>query len=135
MSIFKDFSAGPFFRFVVELSTWVWLFLIGLWYIAIIDMLMVALLNYPGDKRPEGEGVIGLAVPGKVRVLVEVITAIFGLLAAVLALGIYGGFLQLFLTMAYMRYDTSRLSWLWGWQTYPPEYVTNMHNLRGKKSN
>ena len=141
MSFLASDSVGPFFRFVMELTTWIWLVitifqsLTAVAQYTAIGLLLfsvgsLSLLNYPGDKRPVEEGVIGMAIPGKVRVLLEIFTGLLGLFFSLILLGLLGVVLQFVIFFMYLRFDTERISWLWGWQTYPPEYVTKMHQMR-----
>lgn len=129
MSFFASDSVAPFFRFVMELTSWIWM-LLTFWFFAIPSIISLAFLNVPGDKQPKEDGVTGFAIPGKLRVILEVGTATLGLLISVIYFPIPVPILQLLITIAYLRTDSPRLSWLWGWSTYPPEYVTQLHKMK-----
>ena len=60
----------PLVRFIVELTSWIWLLLAAIFvcygfaYLLALSMLSLALLNTPGDKRSVDSKNLGLSVPG-----------------------------------------------------------------------
>lgn len=71
----------------------------------------MALLNYPGDKRPQGEKVTGFEVPGILRIFIEINSAILGLLAAFEIFLTVGLMFQIMITLFSFYLDYDR--WLW----------------------
>jgi len=133
-NILYEQAAAPFFRFIMELTTWIWLIFTNLYLLA-FSILSLAFLNFPGDKKPAKEGVIGLAIPGKLRVILEILTALLGFPAAYFFLGTIGFLLQVLIVLLYIKLDLPRLKWMWGIEKTPPEYVTQLHKERERRKN
>ncbi len=84
---------APILRFLVELTTWVWLLLIELglaveserillptWVFLLmlaLSLIMLSQLNFPSDKKPHGKMVSGIA-----RISVEIFSSILGIFGA-----------------------------------------------------
>jgi len=132
---------APIMRFFVELTTWIWLLLIGLglviesesqiipaWVFLLLLVLSVVLLsqlNFPGDKKPHGK-----MVKGEVRILIEVFSALLGIFGAWILFDILGVFLQTGLTLLSFYLDLDRWKWFLGKNEEPPEYVIALgHNI------
>ena len=127
----------PALRFIVELATWVWLIFAGFrytifWVLLPISVGSLALLNFPGDKKPKSQRVTGIAVKGWIRVLIEISSAILGISAAFIATipfyyGIVSGIPQLIVTIILFLLDGRRLLWMLGRRPEPPLYVKVAH--------
>jgi len=136
---------APFFRFLVELTTWAWLLILGLrtFDINIIDsdvetrisvaswiylilfllsLITLSQLNFPGDKRNQG-----ILVPGWTRIGVEIGSGLLGIFAAWALFGTFVGVLQTFLTLIAFFFDRERWKWFLGYRQEPPEYVKAIH--------
>ena len=130
---------APIMRFLVELSTWLWLLLVGLglavdtgrqilpsWFFLILLVLSLALLsqlNFPGDKKPHGK-----MVGGEVRISVEIFSALLGIFGAWTLFGTSGIFFQLILTLFSFYFDRDRWKWFLGMNTEPPDFVIALGN-------
>ncbi|MHA2032080.1 MAG: hypothetical protein ACW99Q_22135 [Candidatus Kariarchaeaceae archaeon] len=136
---------APFFRFLVELTTWVWFLILGLrtfdinilssdvesrisiapWtYLILLLISLIALsqLNFPGDKRNHG-----ILVPGWTRIGVEIGSGLLGIFGAWALFGLFVGVLQTFLTLIAFFFDRERWKWFLGHRQEPPEYVKAIH--------
>jgi hypothetical protein len=111
----------PLFRFIVELTTWVWLFLAGFWYLTIASALALGIFNFPGDKKIEA-----IAVPGWFRIAVEIISGSVGVFAAWLLFGNLA-ILQLILVISAFLLDRERWQWMLGRREIAPDYVKIIH--------
>ncbi|MCH8907108.1 MAG: hypothetical protein IH840_08465 [Candidatus Heimdallarchaeota archaeon] len=128
MALKKTVFGPPIFRLLTEVTTWVWLFL-TIWPLAFLAMASVALLNFPGDKKPAEMGVIGKAVPGWVRIFVEISSGMLGIFVAWLLFDAFGFNIQVGLTSFSFYLDRHRWRWMLGRLETPPNYVTATHKL------
>ncbi|MHA2031305.1 MAG: hypothetical protein ACW99Q_18155, partial [Candidatus Kariarchaeaceae archaeon] len=78
------------------------------------------------DKRPIDEKGIGLAVPGIIRILVEIGSAALGLFAAFEFFSIPGLLFQLSITIISFYLDFERWLWMIG-KNEIPNYVTYVY--------
>ena len=125
---------APIVRFFLELTTWIWLLLIGLglavgsnrqilpaWVfllLLVISLVLLSQFNFPGDKKPHGK-----MVRGEVRILVEVSSSILGIIGVWILFGTFGSFFQLILTIYSFYLDRDRWKWFLGKNKEPPIYV------------
>ena len=125
---------APIMRFLVELSTWLWLLLVGLglavdtgrqilpsWFFLILLVLSLAFLsqlNFPGDKKPHGK-----MVGGEVRISVEIFSALLGIFSAWFLFGVSGVSIQLIFTLFSFYLDLDRWKWFLGRKENPPDHV------------
>ncbi|MHA2503145.1 MAG: hypothetical protein ACXAE3_09760 [Candidatus Kariarchaeaceae archaeon] len=122
-----DYKVPAGLRFIMELFSWIWMVIAQGWIILIISVLSLALLNVPGDKKPVSERVIGIPVPGLLRIFVELGTAIIGVLTAFWLVGWFPGLLQLGIVAMYLKTDGERLKWFAGLRSDIPEYMLELH--------
>ena len=125
---------APIMRFFVELTTWIWLLMIGVglandserqilpgWVfllLLVISMFLLSQLNYPGDKKPHGK-----MVKGEIRIMVEVFSSLLGILGAWILFGNFGVLLQAVLTLTSFYLDLERWKWFLGRNELPPDIV------------
>lgn len=137
---------APVMRFVVELTTWIWLLLIGIqvvdaqgllgfesWVFLILLVLSLFLLsqfNFPGDKKPHGKMVTGWQ-----RITVEVFSASLGVIAAWVIFGMISVFFQTGISFFSFYLDRERWKWFLGFREDPPDYVLALGNYPPKNSN
>jgi hypothetical protein len=116
----------------MELTSWFWMLLYN-WNILVVDIALLALLNVPGDKERLDARTKGIAVPGRLRFLIEVGTALLGIYVVYdlsysqsrfSELFVY---LQVILVLLYLLFDLPRLKWLLRQDDQPPEYVVQLH--------
>ncbi|MCE7736456.1 MAG: hypothetical protein GPJ54_16365 [Candidatus Heimdallarchaeota archaeon] len=120
----------PLMRFIVELTTWLWLLLFN-FILLVLSVISLALLNYPGDKRPQDTKGIGVNVPGILRIFVEINSAILGIIAAFEILSVIGLVFQVTITLFSFYLDYDR--WLWMVGRKPmPNYVSYVHKKAKK---
>ncbi|MHA1975448.1 MAG: hypothetical protein ACW98F_08105 [Candidatus Hodarchaeales archaeon] len=116
---------APVMRFVVELTTWTWLILLGIqvvddsermifdsWIFLILLLLSLFLLsqmNFPGDKKPHGKMVTGWQ-----RILVEIFSASLGIFAAWVIFGPLGVMFQTGISILSFFLDRERWKWFLG---------------------
>ena len=136
---------APLMRFVIELTTWIWLLLIGLaffsidiikpkenligepWFYLIILILSIFLLsqfNFPGDKKPHGK-----TVSGEIRIIIEIFSASLGVFAAWILFGLIGVMFQSLLSLIAFYLDRDRWRWMLGQLSIPPDYVLALGNF------
>ncbi len=115
----------PAFRFITELTTWIWL-LIYKWPLIFLSIPLLSMLNYPGDKKPAEQGVIGLAVSGWIRISVEVFSAILGIIAAFMVFNMIGLIFQTIITIFSFFLDKDRWLWMFGKKDIP-NFVTYVY--------
>ena len=132
---------APIMRFLVELSTWIWLLMISLglaidssrhtlpdWLFFLLLLLslgMLSQLNFPGDKKPHGK-----SVRGEVRIFVEIFSSLLGIIGAWILFDNLGAFLQLLLTLFSFYLDLDRWKWFLGRNEVPPDYVIALGNYQ-----
>jgi hypothetical protein len=130
---------APIMRFLVELTTWIWLLMISLglaidssrhalpnWFFFLLLLLslgMLSQLNFPSDKKPHGK-----MVRGEIRIFVEIFSSILGIFGAWILFDNLGGFLQLVLTLISFYLDLDRWKWFLGRNEVPPDYVIALGN-------
>ncbi|MHA2224711.1 MAG: hypothetical protein ACXAC8_05880 [Candidatus Hodarchaeales archaeon] len=135
---------APVMRFAVELTTWIWLLLIGIqvvdtqerlvfdsWVFLVLFVLSIFLLsqlNFPGDKKPHGKMVTGWQ-----RITVEVFSSSLGMFAAWVIFGMIGVFFQIGISFFSFYLDRERWKWFLGFREEPPEYVLALGNYYHKK--
>ena len=123
---------APIMRFLVELTTWIWLLMSSLgltiiqvpypvWFfpfLLAISIVMLSQLNFPGDKKAHGK-----MVSGKVRIFVEIFSAFLGLISARIVFDLLGLYLQLILSLISFYLDRDRWKWFLERNEGPPDYV------------
>jgi hypothetical protein len=125
---------APIMRFFVELTTWIWLLMIGVglaidserqilpaWVfllLLVISMFLLSQLNFPGDKKPHGK-----MVKGEIRIIVEVFSSLLGILGAWILFDNFGVLLQTVFTLTSFYLDLDRWKWFLGRNELPPSYV------------
>jgi hypothetical protein len=135
----NSIHAAPIMRFLVELTTWVWLLLISLglaidstrhtlpnWFfflLLLLSLVLLSQLNFPGDKKPHGK-----MVRGEIRIFVEIFSAILGIFGAWILFNSLGVVLQLALTLLSFYLDLDRWKWFLGKNEVPPNYVIALGN-------
>ena len=120
----------PLMRFVVELTTWIWLLFFN-FLLLILSLISLALLNYPGDKRPQADKVTGFEIPGGLRIFVEINSAIMGIIAAFEIFSILGLTFQIAITLFSFYLDYDRWGWMLGRKSMP-NYVSYVHKKSKK---
>ena len=120
----------PTLRFLLELTTWIWLLLAGFWYLTLLSIFALSIFNAKDDKKFEG-----IQVPGYFRVLIELLSALLGIIGAYLYFHLLLiGFLQCILVLFTLVLDKDRLKWLLGIDAYPPLYVRPYYEKLYQKS-
>lgn len=121
----------PIFRFILELVTWGMVIYASFqnfwWVFGLLSIPALAILNYPGDKRPAEQQSPGIMVPGAVRVFVEISSGILGILVTWITLGSFFGIMMIVLAIITFALDFQRFMWMLDILTDPPEYVTAIH--------
>ncbi len=134
-------APAPVFRFVVELTTWTWLLVLGIvtfninpfnidfnsrmgvesWIFLLLLVISLSLLsqfNFPGDKKEHG-----ILVPGWIRISIEIFSGFIGIFAAWFLFTIIGLFSQSILVLLSFFLDRERWKWLLGLRSDPPSFV------------
>ncbi len=119
---FSGLSLPSFFRFLTELTTWVWLFLAGFWYLTILSLVALAAFNFPGDKKVQG-----IIVPGWIRISIEIFSGLLGIFGAWVLIGDLGTLFQSILVVVTFFLDRERWKWMLGWHSEAPSYVQAVH--------
>lgn len=128
----------PLMRFILELTTWIWLLLAAIFihygfaFLLAFSVLSLALLNTPGDKRSADSKNLGPSIPGWVRVSVEVLSASLGMFGAFyfgqyIFIGLVVLIPQIVITLISFSLDFKRWLWLLGKLDDPPNYVLVVH--------
>ncbi|MFW9997160.1 MAG: hypothetical protein ACFFD4_34270 [Candidatus Odinarchaeota archaeon] len=146
---FNPVAPAPVFRFIVELTTWVWLLILGLmtfniniltvdistrtgiepWFFLFllgISLLLLSQFNVLGDKKPHGR-----LVPGWLRIIIEISSASLGIFAAWILFGLTGGLLQACLVLFAFFLDRERWKWFLGLRSDPPSFVKVLGYYKG----
>ncbi len=124
----------PVMRFLVELTTWIWLLVAGLGFatgserqvlpawvfllLLVISMFLLSQLNFPGDKKTHGK-----MVRDEIRILVEISSSLLGIFGAWILFGLLGFVSQLILTLISFYLDRDRWKWFLGRNKILPDYV------------
>ena len=117
----------PLFRFLAELTTWIVLLITGYWYFTILSMLIFALVNFNGDKKPEDSEMAGIYVRGWIRIAVELG---FGLIGCGLSIYNFNPIISIILcSIILVSFILDRERWMWmlGKRDSPPSYVIYVH--------
>ena len=118
-SLLTNLLLPPAFRFIVEITTWVWLLFAGFWYLSLLSFFVLGIFNVKDDKNFEG-----ILVPGYLRVFFEYFSAFLGILSAYLYFHLLLlAVLQSILVLITFILDKERLKWFLGVNKYPPLYV------------
>ena len=115
----------PTMRIIVEFITWLLLLFLNP-ILFLLSLISLALLNFPGDKKPLTEKTTGFAVPGLLRIVIEVNSAIMGIIAAYIWFSTLGLVFQLSITMFSFYLDFDRWGWMLGKKPMP-DYVSYVH--------
>ena len=118
----------PMMRFLVELTTWFWLLFFN-FLLLILSILSLAVLNFPGDKRPSNMNTLGFEIPGALRIFIEINSAILGMLAAYSVFSTLGFVFQVTITLFSFYLDSDRWGWMLGRKPVP-NYVTYVHKKK-----
>ncbi len=141
---------APLMRFMLELTTWVWLLILGLetfnfslvdsqertkidsWIFLALLILSVFLLsqfNFPGDKKPHGK-----MVSGWQRIGVEIFSACIGIFAAWILFGSLGIIFQTSISVVAFYFDRERWKWFLDYREEPPDFVLVLGNYFPKEA-
>jgi hypothetical protein len=115
------------FRFLAELTTWIVLIVAGYWYVTIASVLVFALVNFNGDKKPKDAEMAGVYVKGWIRIAVELG---FGLIGCGVSIYYFNNILSVILcAIILVSFFLDRERWLWmlGKRDDAPPYVIYVH--------
>ncbi|MHA2346802.1 MAG: hypothetical protein ACXACP_08805 [Candidatus Hodarchaeales archaeon] len=138
---------APLMRFIIELTTWTWLLVIGLTFfnvtfitqkenpigeswiyllLLLLSLFLLSQFNFPGDKKPHGK-----MVSGTIRIAVEFFSASLGIIAAWVLFGMIGIVLQTVISVIAFYLDRDRWRWMLGQLKIPPDYVIALGYYQG----
>lgn len=122
---------SPSLRFIMELTAWLWLLVIGIiidplyLILFIVSLSVMATMNYPGDKKHDGP----ISIPGWLRIFNELVFAgLLSIFGAYLLFGVNGLIVQSIIVLLVIIFDFPRYLWMLGYKENPPDYVTIIHN-------
>lgn len=103
----RDPVGAAALRFLLEVISWVAIFFVWGWPVALAAILALGVFSTPGDKRR-----VFVPTPGPLRLLIEVGIFVLGCVAAWLAAGWMAGVGVSLLFVAYLLIGRRRLVWL-----------------------
>ena len=122
---------SPSLLFIMELTAWLWLLVIGITVdpvyviLFIVSLSVMATMNYTGDKKHDGP----ISVPGWLRIFNELFFAgLLSVFGAYLLFGVNGLIVQLIIVILVIIFDFPRYLWMLGFKKNPPAYVTMIRN-------
>ena len=118
---------SPSLRFIMELTAWCWILIAGLTidiiYLVffVLSVLLMATMNYPGDKKHDGP----ISIPGWLRIFNELTFAgLLSIYGSYLLFGLTGFIIQLLIVLLVILFDFPRYLWMTGFKKTPPAYIT-----------